>query len=212
MDTVLDRVCPSCGNTCMPDGRFCLFCGDLLPESDLRALAWPGTTATMTDSPTAAPVPPEFAGFWLRFWAAVIDMVLECVTALLLTVALHYGLRWFGARHGVTPATSAFFSGMAFILILAVGAWLYAALMESSAWGATIGKRLLGLRVVTSFGKQLSFGQATIRHVMKFLSLFTATVGFMMAGWTKRRQALHDLPLDCLVIRVPRVSISLFRR
>ena len=38
---------------------------------------------------------------------------------------------------------------------------------------------------------------------MKFLSLFTAAVGFMMAGWTKRRQALHDMPSDCVVIRVP---------
>jgi len=164
----------------------------------------------MTDSANAAPASPEFAGFWLRFWAAVIDVALECVIALVLTVLLNYGLRWFGARHGVTPATSAFFSGMAFILILAIGAWLYAAFMESSSWGATIGKRLVGLRVVTSLGERLTFEQATIRHLMKFLSLFTATVGFMMAGWTKRRQALHDLPLDCLVIRVPRVSFSLF--
>jgi uncharacterized RDD family membrane protein YckC len=39
---------------------------------------------------------------------------------------------------------------------------------------------------------------------MKFLSLFFLTIGFMMAGWTKRRQALHDMPTDCLVIRVPR--------
>ena len=47
---------------------------------------------------------------------------------------------------------------------------------------------------------------------MKFLSLFTAAVGFMMAGWTKRRQALHDMPTDCLVIRVAEPSLSLFGR
>ena len=47
------------------------------------------------------------------------------------------------------------------------------------------------------------FGQATARHFMKFLSLFSAGFGFMMAGWTKRRQALHDMPSDCIVIRAP---------
>ena len=212
METVVDRVCPSCGNACLPDGQFCLFCGDLLPESGPRAVAWPLAPDTMTDSASVGPAAPEYAGFWLRFWASLFDVALECLVALVLTAVLDYGLRWFGARHGLEPATSAFFSGMAFILILTIGAWLYVAFMESSSWGATLGKRLLGLRVVTSTGYQLTFGQATIRHVMKFISLFTAAIGFMMAGWTKRRQALHDIPLDCLVIRVPRPSISLFGR
>ena len=45
---------------------------------------------------------------------------------------------------------------------------------------------------------------------MKFLSLFTLGIGFLMASFTKRRQALHDLPTDCLVIRVPEESFSLF--
>ncbi len=67
-----------------------------------------------------------------------------------------------------------------------------------------------GLQVVTSSGGQLSFGQATVRHFMKFLSLFTGSVGFMMAGWTKRRQALHDMPSDSIVVRVAEPSLSLF--
>ena len=65
-------------------------------------------------------------------------------------------------------------------------------------------KRLMGLQVMTAMGGHLSFGQATVRHFTKFLSLFSAGVGFMMAGWTKRRQALHDIPLNCIVVRVPR--------
>ena len=66
------------------------------------------------------------------------------------------------------------------------------------------------LQVVNADGEQLNFGQASVRHVMKFLSLFTAGIGFLMAGFTKRRQALHDLPNDCLVIHVPEESFSLF--
>jgi len=65
----------------------------------------------------------------------------------------------------------------------------------------------MGLQVVTGQGERVSFSQATERHFMKFLSLFSAGVGFMMAGWTKRRQALHDIPCDCIVIRVPQENI-----
>ena len=54
-----------------------------------------------------------------------------------------------------------------------------------------------------------SFGLATVRHLMKFLSLFILMIGFLMSGWTKRRQALHDMPCDCLVIRVPVRAFSL---
>jgi uncharacterized RDD family membrane protein YckC len=64
--------------------------------------------------------------------------------------------------------------------------------------------------VVNAEGGKLNFGQASARHVMKFLSLFTLGIGFLIAGWTKRRQALHDLPCDCLVIRVPEEHFSLF--
>jgi uncharacterized RDD family membrane protein YckC len=74
------------------------------------------------------------------------------------------------------------------------------------------GKRLLGLQVITADGGRVSFGKATERHLMKFLSLFCLTIGFMMSGWTKRRQALHDMPCDCLVIRVPVKPFTLLRR
>lgn len=209
METAVDRrVCASCGNPCLPDGRFCLFCGDVLPEFGVE---FPVLTET-PDSPIRSPktIEAEYAGFWLRVWAGLIDATLECAGALVLTVGLDFGLRWLGPRVGMTAATSAFFAGMAFIVLLSVGAWLYSALMESSPWQATLGKRAVGLQVLTSTGQRLSFGQATVRHLMKFLSLFTAAVGFMMSGWTKRRQALHDLPVDAIVVRVPPPSISLF--
>ena len=61
---------------------------------------------------------------------------------------------------------------------------------------------------MTADGSRISFGQATVRHLMKFLSLFILMIGFLMSGWTKRRQALHDMPCDCLVIRVPAKTFS----
>ena len=212
MEMVLDKVCPTCGNVRLPDGRFCLFCGDVLSESTSRGI--------VSSQPAKPPMPsaptevaaPAYAGFWLRVWAAAIDLALEAGGALVLTFAIDLVLRHFGRLLGISPFVSKVATGMAFILILSVGAWLYCAFTESSSWRATVGKRVLGLQVVTAEGDRIGFGQATVRHFMKFLSLFFLTIGFMMAGWTKRRQALHDMPSDCLVIRVPReTGFSLLR-
>jgi uncharacterized RDD family membrane protein YckC len=207
METVLDEVCASCGNTRLPDGKFCLFCGDLLVESSDKAACSQSEVL-----PKLLPLESEsieYAGFWLRFWAGMIDVCLEAVGALVLTLVIDFLLRRFGRFLGISAFLSKVATGVAFIFVLAVGAWLYCAFMESSPWRATVGKRLLGLQVVTSDGDRISFGTATVRHLMKFLSLFCLTVGFMMSGWTKRRQALHDIPCDCLVVRTPQKGFSL---
>jgi uncharacterized RDD family membrane protein YckC len=130
--------------------------------------------------------------------------------ALVLTVLAGLTFRQIGSPSGTSPITIRYMTGIAFIFVLAIGAWLYSAFSESSHWRATLGKRIVGLQVLTSSGGQLSFGQATVRHFMKFLSLFTAAVGFMMAGWTRRCQALHDMPSDCIVVKVSEPSLSLF--
>jgi uncharacterized RDD family membrane protein YckC len=204
MEMVLNQVCPTCGNVRLPDGRFCLFCGDLLSEPGSRGTvssepAKPPASSTPTEPPPAA-----YAGFWLRVWAGAIDAALEAGGALLLTFLVGLVLRRFEGVLGISLWAAQVATGMAFILILSIGAWLYSAFSESSSWRATVGKRLLGLQVVDAEGDRIGFGQATVRHFMKFLSLFFLTIGFMMAGWTKRRQALHDMPPDTLVIRVPR--------
>ena len=211
MAVAAQQVCISCGNPALPDGKFCLFCGDVLTES-------PEKTSTIADpsnpkSEAATPEPPEYAGFWLRVWAGTIDVGIEVMAALLLSGLVYYSMLLFTDQsYGLTHATASYVSGIAAIAFLSVGAWLYSAFSESSEHRATIGKRIVGLQVVTASGDQLTFGQATVRHFMKFLSLFTAAVGFMMAGWTKRRQALHDMPSDCVVIRVPPERFSILRR
>ncbi len=78
--------------------------------------------------------------------------------------------------------------------------WLYHAVMESSAKQATLGKLLLQIRVTDSNGQRISFGKATARHFSKILSTSLLFIGFMMAGWTKKKQALHDKVAGCLVV------------
>jgi uncharacterized RDD family membrane protein YckC len=203
METVLDQVCASCGSTRHAYDRYCLFCGDLLSEPAAKVVVSSNAGNPLHKSGTTSPAVTEYAGFWRRTWAGTIDLVLEAAAALAVTYVIDKVLDRVGGMLGYERSISKFASGMAFILVLAVGSWLYAAFAESSPRRATLGKRLMGLEVVTATGQRLSFGQATVRHFMKFLSLFFAGVGFMMAGWTKRRQALHDIPCDCIVIRSP---------
>jgi len=209
MQAAVQQVCSNCGNPILPDGEFCLFCGDVLSDAAHQTRSAPQATRPAEENMAAKP-PIEYAGFWLRVWAAAIDIALEALVALIITIIVDFAMKLISRRLGLSPITAHYVTGIVFIFVLTIGAWLYAAFSESSRWSATIGKRMIGLQVLTAAGGKLSFGQATVRHFMKFLSLFTATVGFMMAGWTRRCQALHDMPSDCIVVRVAEPSMSLF--
>jgi uncharacterized RDD family membrane protein YckC len=86
------------------------------------------------------------------------------------------------------------------ILDIVVG-WLYFALQESSAAQATLGKRLLGIRVTDTLGNRLTFGRATGRHFGKIVSGLILGIGYIMAGFTEKKQALHDIMAETLVTR-----------
>jgi len=114
------------------------------------------------------------AGFWRRYAAFTIDYLILFIPLGLL---------------GIAPLVGPL-----------IGHWLYNAMMESSGWQATLGKRAMGLKVVDAHGGRISFGRATGRYFSQFLSAFTFCVGYMMAGWTGRKQALHDLIASTFVV------------
>jgi len=78
--------------------------------------------------------------------------------------------------------------------------WLYFALQECSAQQATLGKRALGIKVTDANGLRIGFGRATGRFFGKILSGLIFAIGFMLAGWTERKQALHDMLAGTLVV------------
>jgi uncharacterized RDD family membrane protein YckC len=85
-----------------------------------------------------------------------------------------------------------------FITILIGG--IYHAYFNSSSWQATIGKKLMKIKVVDLNGHRISFGQAIGRYLSKIVSCLTFCIGYMMAGWTEKKQALHDKIAGTLVI------------
>jgi len=92
-------------------------------------------------------------------------------------------------------------------LITVVIDWLYFAVQESGAKQATPGKNMMGLRVTDLDGQRISFGRASGRYFGKLLSALILYVGFMMAGFTERKQALHDMLAGCLVVKTGGVRV-----
>jgi uncharacterized RDD family membrane protein YckC len=85
-------------------------------------------------------------------------------------------------------------------LVLAVAEWLYFALMESSNRMATLGKMAIGIKVTDLNGNRVSFGRATGRYFARILSGMILMIGYIMAGFTQKKQALHDMMASCLVV------------
>lgn len=157
-----------------------------------------------------APPDPSFlyAGFWKRFAAAFIDGILLYVAGMAILIpavlmaggdiADAFGVQDPQRQQTMPPAVA--IAHLAGNLISFVMNWLYFALMESSARQATLGKQALGIIVTDMYGQRISFGRATGRFFAEILSGCTCLVGYIMAGFTEKKQALHDMIASTLVV------------
>jgi len=148
------------------------------------------------------PGPTLHAGFWRRCAALGIDGLVIGLLAVALQLLL--ASTTFGALSlsNVDPAALVALLPMLMVAmaLVFVGQWLYFALFESSRWQATPGKRALGLKVVGETGHRIGFGQATGRYFGKILSGVIFNIGYLMAGLTERKQALHDFMAGTFVV------------
>jgi uncharacterized RDD family membrane protein YckC len=128
----------------------------------------------------------EYAGFWSRFAALIVDNAIITILSIALMIAATS-----------VDAGAAVIANFALILI----AFLYWPLMESSERQATFGKQLLGIQVTDANGARLTFVRALLRNLAKIISSLPFGLGFLLAAFTPRRQALHDMITKCLVVR-----------
>ncbi len=82
-----------------------------------------------------------------------------------------------------------------------LGQWLWFTISESSNWQATLGKKLLGLKVVDEHGGRVSFGRANARYWSKILSGLILFIGFLMVAFTVKKQGLHDKIASTYVVK-----------
>ena len=148
-----------------------------------------------------------YAGFWKRFAAFLIDAVILCVVNIFLLVPF-LGMLGLGivtsAMNESVPSAGMIMSiigaYMGSMLLICIAGWLYFSIMESSNKQATVGKMALGIIVTDLNGSRISFGRATGRYFGKIISALILYVGYIMAGFTEKKQALHDIIASCLVV------------
>jgi uncharacterized RDD family membrane protein YckC len=148
-----------------------------------------------------------YAGFWQRFAAHLIDSLILGIPFALVFIVMIFLLGGFGLmrRNPGEGNVAAAVVGpliLGMILLFVILSWLYSAGMESSERQATFGKAAMSLRVTNLDGQRASFGHATGHHFAKILSgLVPFAIGYIMAAFTARKQALHDLIAGTLVLR-----------
>ncbi len=198
--------CSKCGSTVAEGVAFCAACGQ-----PVAVVSGGQSSAYAESAPVIASArkPVAYAGFWLRFVAIIIDSIAVGAAARILLFPFFAAL---GMRMAImrswpmapmAPGAILALIGTLFwlIAIMSIVKWLYYALLESSAWQATLGKKALGLMVTDLEGYRISFGRASGRFFAKIISGIILWIGFIMAGFTEKKQALHDMIAGTLVLR-----------
>ncbi len=140
-----------------------------------------------------------YAGFWKRFGAYLIDGVAIFATGILFLLVWSLFELLLNAI-GVDQKNKETILGVLGVSIYLSLSWLYYAFFESSKLKATLGKLALGIVVVDENNNKISFLRATARYWSKVISALILLIGFIMAGFTKDKQALHDIISGTYVI------------
>jgi uncharacterized RDD family membrane protein YckC len=207
--------CQKCGTQLANDAAFCTNCGQVIQR--IPSAAYPPSAAPPPPHPQQVeqqPAPPAwqppqvsqppvaYAGFWLRVVAYIIDAIILGMAGVVAFFPLfRANIHAFTTQNPWEVYTSMSRPLFAIRLLALMLGWIYYASMESSSWQATLGKKILGLRVTDLAGNRISFSRASGRFFGKILSGMILGIGFLMAGFTARKQALHDILAGCLVLR-----------
>ena len=210
--------CTRCGKEVEEGMRFCPSCGQEVGAATVASglptstPTGPASAAALPPSYLAARATPAYGGFWIRFAAYLIDSVILGIPYVFAVVMVIFLMGGFAVIMNRDPSETPqeFFAllapFLAAVIVTSIGFfvlhWLYYAVMESSARQATFGKSLMSLRVANSEGRRLSFGHATGRFFAKLISgMIPFGIGYIMAGFTAKKQALHDFIAGTLVLR-----------
>lgn len=154
----------------------------------------------------------NYAGFWMRFVAIIIDGIIIGVAQSFVLVPLLAAVGFGFASNadsmdfsdpdqaaGIVASIAALMGGY-WILAMVIQV-LYFTFMESSKLQATVGKLALGIKVTDLQGNKLDFTKALIRNLSRIISNFTLLIGYIIAGFTEKKQALHDMIASTLVVK-----------
>lgn len=153
----------------------------------------PSQAALRSRAPAAHHQDIVYAGFWKRAAAAIVDGIAVWIVG-------SFG----GEALGTLLGDLAGGGELAIMLMVALVTLLlqvcYYAFFHASFNAATPGKMLIGIKVVRSDGENISFLRAVARYFATIPSGILLGIGYLMAGFTARKQALHDMICDTVVV------------
>lgn len=180
--------CSNCGKFILRDSVSCPHCKVFLTD----------TKQTINKDKIITNV---YAGFWRRFLAAFIDGIILFIGGAIIGFIFGGIIGFVLGALGIDIGTiKAIATVIGFIIGLILG-WLYYTLLESSSRQATLGKMAIGIIVTDLNNDRISFGNANGRYWGKIVSAIILGIGFMMAGFTQKKQALHDIMAGTLVVK-----------
>lgn len=142
----------------------------------------------------------SYAGFWLRIATSLLDGFIINFTFVLLGF-LYF---WFFAKNNPSLSNSAQTVMGIFYFVIWI---LYFPFMESRG-GTTFGKKIVGIKVLNANGEPVGFLRSLGRNLAKIISALILMIGFIMVGFTKKKQGLHDIIASCVVVKSREISVG----
>lgn len=177
-----DTYCQECGTETRPGQEYCVECGTILSKEQ-----------GVNEEP--------YAGFWLRVAANLIDSVIIGAASMVIVFIFMFFSFFIIGFLGEVGALLGLFFYFGLYLLIAAMSILYWIIMNASKWQGTIGKIVVGIKVVDMEGNRLTIGKSGLRYLGYIVSGFTMGVGFILAAFTDKKQALHDLLVQTLVVK-----------
>ncbi|MFA5927473.1 MAG: RDD family protein [Patescibacteria group bacterium] len=155
-------------------------------------------------SPTGAPAPADrqYAGFWIRFLALIIDGIILGIAFIPIFAVLSVlNIGSSPSMYSVDPDSGA---GSAFSLpnlIKTVLGWIYYVVLNVK-FGGSLGKMALGLKVIDEAGNSVTYATAAIREIVgKIISAMAIMLGYLWVAFDPKKQAWHDKIAKTYVVR-----------
>ena len=192
------KICPGCRTHNLPTSQYCYKCGLKLPEEAIVP------DAAMLANP---------AGFWRRLFSFIIDNIFIAIITFVIS-SLVFAILFSIFPDLIGENTISEFTGDTFVsfaemTLLDWLSYLGALLIDIAYWtvaigwkGKTVGKMMLGMKVVKIDGSRVGYWRAFGRYWGYVLCYMTFGIGFLVIAFNKQKRGLHDLVCNTMVIKI----------
>lgn len=164
----------------------------------------------------------EYAGFWIRLGAALIDISILIAGLYILYCTISQSFFWIfpdiqkfamslvDIARGGSVSGSIVWLIATILLFFLIGSTVYA----TASWattGQTVGKMALGIKVIRTDGSAVDLRIAFIRFLGCLLSVASLGIGFIILAFDSHKQSLHDRIADTYVVKLPVKQVVLDR-